>query len=80
LSKIVSIICWPMHDRIDNKDWGNDVKDIPWRGRVYFAWDIHGNTLIEREVLSAAAEAGVCSGYRAERQWHRRFLGTVTQH
>jgi len=62
LSKIVSIICWPMHDRIDNKDWGNDVKDIPWRGRVYFAWDIHGNTLIEREVLSDGAEAAFAVG------------------
>ena len=55
-SKIVAILCWPMHDRIDNGEWGNDIKEMPGRGRVYFAWDIHGNTLIEREVLSAAAE------------------------
>jgi hypothetical protein len=59
-SKIVAVICWPMHDRIDNSDWGNGVREFPGRGRVYFAWDLHGNTLIEKDldpVLSAAAEA-----------------------
>ena len=55
--EIVAILCWPMHDRIDNGDWSNDVKDFPGRGPVYFAQDLHGNTLIERPVLSAAAEA-----------------------
>lgn len=52
LSKIVAILCWPMHNRIDNGDYGNDVKD-----GVFSAWDLHGKTLIERPVLSAAAEA-----------------------
>ena len=51
LSKIVAVLCWPFHDRIDNKDWGNDVKNVPGRGLVYFAWDLHGNTLIERMVM-----------------------------
>lgn len=55
-SKIVAILCWPMHDRIDNGDWSNDIKDFPGRGLAYFAWDLHGNILIERPVLSAAAE------------------------
>ncbi|KKL95293.1 hypothetical protein LCGC14_1856110 [marine sediment metagenome] len=53
-SKIVAILCPPCHDRIDNGDWGNAVKDIPGRGRVYFAWDLHGNTLIEKEVMPDA--------------------------
>ncbi|KKL97256.1 hypothetical protein LCGC14_1836300 [marine sediment metagenome] len=48
--RIVAILCWPMHDRIDNADWGNAVKPIPGRGRVYFAWDLHGNTLIEKDI------------------------------
>ena len=56
-SRIVAILCVTCHDRIDNTDWGNDVKQFPGRGRVYFAWDLHGNTLIEREVLSDGAEA-----------------------
>ncbi|KKL47884.1 hypothetical protein LCGC14_2331060 [marine sediment metagenome] len=49
--EIVAVLCWPFHDRVDNGDFGNDVKEVPGRGRVYFAWDIHGNTLIEREVM-----------------------------
>ncbi|KKM91581.1 hypothetical protein LCGC14_1227190 [marine sediment metagenome] len=61
-SKIVAILCPPCHDRIDNGDWSNDVKDFPGRGRVYFAQDLHGNTLIEKDidgqVLSDGAEAG----------------------
>ncbi len=59
LSKIVAVLCWPFHDRVDNGDFGNDVKEMPGRGRVYFAWDVHGNKLIEKDldsVLSAAAE------------------------
>ncbi len=44
-------ICPNCHHNIDNGLWGNDIKDMPGRGRVYFAWDIHGNTLIEREVM-----------------------------
>ncbi len=61
-SKIVSILCWPMHDRIDNKDWGNAVRDIPGRGRVYFAWDLHGNTLIERDLVPEEGDEGVAGG------------------
>ncbi len=56
-SKIVAILCVTCHDRIDNGDWSNDVKDMPGRGLVYFAQDLHGNTLIEKDldsVLSAA--------------------------
>ena len=60
-SKVVAILCWPMHDRIDNADWGNAVKDIPGRGRVYFAWDLHGNTLIEKEVMPGEPEQRVRS-------------------
>ncbi len=56
-SKIIAILCPPCHDRIDNVDWGNNVKNFPGRGDVYFAWDLHGNTLIERPVLSDGAEA-----------------------
>ncbi len=58
-SKIEAILCWPMHDRIDNGDWGNgivvafiDGQKVP----MYRAFDLHNNTLIERPVLSAAAE------------------------
>ncbi len=49
-SKIVAILCLTCHDRIDNGDWSNDVKDFPGRGRVYFALDLHGNTLIEKDI------------------------------
>jgi hypothetical protein len=55
-------ICPDCHHNIDNGEWGNAAKHVPGRGRVYFAWDIHGNTLIEKDldsVLSAAAEAAV---------------------
>ena len=55
-SKIVSILCVTCHDRIDNGDWGNDVKEMPGRGKVYFAWDLHGNTLIEKEVMPNATQ------------------------
>ncbi|KKK92803.1 hypothetical protein LCGC14_2699270, partial [marine sediment metagenome] len=62
-SKIVAILCVTCHDRIDNGEWGNAVKPFPGRGRVYFAWDIHGNTLIERDiddpVLSDGDEAAL---------------------
>ncbi|KKL10406.1 hypothetical protein LCGC14_2556120, partial [marine sediment metagenome] len=54
LAKIVAVLCWPFHDRVDNGDWSNDVKDMPGRGRVYFAQDLHGNTLIEKEVMPDA--------------------------
>ena len=56
--EIVAVLCWPMHDRIDNFDWGNDVKEVPGRGRVYFAWDLHGNTLIERDIDDPALNDG----------------------
>ncbi len=59
LSKIRAIICWPMHDRIDNRDWGNDVIEVYRDGQkveMYRAFDLHNNTLIERPVLSTAAE------------------------
>jgi hypothetical protein len=49
-SKIVAILCVTCHDRIDNGDWGNAANHIPGRGKVYFAWDLHGNTLIERDI------------------------------
>ena len=70
--RIVAILCWPMHDRIDNADWGNAVKPIPGRGRVYFAWDLHGNTLIEKDidgqVLSDGAEGETVSKVPSGRQ------------
>lgn len=65
-SKIVAILCNYCHDRIDNFDWGNDVKNIPGRGLVYFAWDLHGNTLIEREVMPDAARQPQEVGQREE--------------
>jgi hypothetical protein len=46
-----------MHDRIDNKDWGNDVKDIPGKGLVYFAFDLHGEILIDRVIGVGSAGA-----------------------
>ena len=49
-------ICPNCHHNIDNGEWGNDVKDIPGRGRVYFAWDIHGNTLIERDLTKEESD------------------------
>jgi hypothetical protein len=60
-SKIVSILCWPMQDRIDNRDWGNAVITTFEDGKrieIYRAWDLHNNTLIERVVgLTDDAEA-----------------------
>ena len=56
-------ICPDCHEKIDSGPWGNDIKNIPGRGDVYFAWDLHGNTLIERTIgeetrpLSDGAEA-----------------------
>lgn len=53
-SKIRAVLCWPMHDRIDNKDWGNGIFD-----GVYRAWDLHNNTIIERVLEpDSAAEKG----------------------
>ena len=43
-------ICPDCHHNIDNGEWGNAVKPFPGRGRVYFAWDLHGNTLIEKDI------------------------------
>lgn len=50
-AKIRAVLCPTCHDRIDNGDWGNGVKPIRGRSLYYFAWDLHGNTLIEREVV-----------------------------
>ncbi len=58
LSKIVAILCVTCHDRIDNgTDWGNAVVPRADGKTAYWAFDRHGNTLIDR-VLSAAAEGG----------------------
>jgi len=54
-SKIVAVLCWPMHDRIDNKDWGNGVFDLGNGSKLYRAWTIHNETILER-VLSSGAE------------------------
>ena len=57
-SRIVAILCVTCHDRIDNADWSNDVRDLGMGyGETYFVLDLHGNMLIDRPVLSAAAEA-----------------------
>ncbi len=45
-SKIVAILCNYCHDRIDNGDWGN--RALGEEG--YIAWDLHGKTLIERDI------------------------------
>jgi hypothetical protein len=47
-------ICPDCHHNIDNGEWGNAAKHVPGRGLVYFAWDLHGNTLIEKEVMPNA--------------------------
>jgi hypothetical protein len=54
-SKIVAILCPPCHDQIDNGEWGNGVKPLRGRDLFYFAWDLHGNTLIEKEVMPDAS-------------------------
>ena len=81
-SKIVAILCPPCHDRIDNGDWGNDIKDIPGRGRVYFAWDLHGETLIEKGIddpaLSATAESGRGVTKLSEPNKYEKALGPIT--
>ncbi len=60
-SKIVAILCVTCHDRIDNgTDWGNAVVPKEDGKLAYWAFDLHGKTLIEKDldsVLSAAAEA-----------------------
>ncbi|KKN15859.1 hypothetical protein LCGC14_0981520, partial [marine sediment metagenome] len=66
-SKIVAILCWPMHDRIDNGDWGNAVVTTIEDGKqieIYRAWDLHNKTIIEQiiginDAFSDDAEAVV---------------------
>lgn len=49
-SRIVALLCWDCHDRIDNRDWGNAVKEINGK-RVYMIWDhLHGEILYERDI------------------------------
>ena len=54
-------ICPDCHRNIDEGEWGNAVKPFPGRGSVYFAWDLHGNTLIEKEVMPGEPEQRVRS-------------------
>ncbi len=60
-SKIVAILCNYCHGRIDNgTDWGNAVVPKEDGTLAYWAFDLHGKTLIERALprsLSDGAEA-----------------------
>ena len=56
-SKIRALLCSYCHDRIDNGDWGNSVSEFiddgpdgMRNGYFYRAWNLHGGTLIERQV------------------------------
>lgn len=50
-SRIVAILCWPCHDRIDNgTDWGNAVTELPNGERWYRIWDLHGEVLFEKQI------------------------------
>ena len=46
-SKIVAVLCWPLHDRIDNKDFGNAVLDLGDRTKLYRVWDYKNETILE---------------------------------
>lgn len=52
---IVAILCAYCHDRIDNRDWGNAVKEINGK-RVYMIWDLHGEILYERDIGASTGE------------------------
>jgi hypothetical protein len=65
-SKIVAILCVTCHDRIDNgTDWGNGVNKFAGGGEQYVAFDLHGNTLIERS-LSKEESDGADGGSAAD--------------
>ena len=55
-SKVVAVLCWPLHDRIDNKDWGNEVFILPGGSKLYRAWTLHNETVIERVLACDGAE------------------------
>jgi len=52
LSKIVAIICWPLHDSVDNGENGMGVA----LGEVRF-WDIHNNTILRGPSQDGASTA-----------------------
>jgi hypothetical protein len=61
-AKIVAILCPPCHDRVDNgTDWGNALEQYADGREFFLLFDLHGKTLIERPVLSAAAEGDPAS-------------------
>ncbi len=64
-SRIVAILCWPMHDRIDNGDWGNSVVTTFEDGKkieIYRAWDLHNKTIIERVINGALSDGAEARG------------------
>ena len=46
-SKIVAVLCWPLHDRIDNKDFGNAVLDVGDGTKLYRIFDYKNATILE---------------------------------
>ncbi len=54
----VVALCRPHHEMVTLHECSDDILDFPGRGKVYVYFDLHGETLIERDIDDPALNDG----------------------